>query len=266
MRPDELLALSRSISRQLRKKKLELDAASASARPRRAVPDIFFVQSPEGAYPVVSLRSLPCDKYLQGFCMPCGYSSGRPQLIRSGQDYTVLMEQIEWLLARFNLLFRKRATGRLTGYCLRSGHQRDAYMMELAGQSSFFSDREVPPSLRKSILQRLAAFQKQHNITFHIVLETRPEHFLCAEKQGELAELSDLFRELNVAVNFGFEYRDHFLRNCLYGKDLDLDDFVDAVRIAHAYRLDPGAFLFCGGCILTVDEMLQELKSIYTRE
>ncbi len=261
MRSDELLALSRSVSRQLRKKKLELDTASTPLCPDPAVPDIFFVQSPEGDYPVVSLRSVPCDKYLQGFCMPCSYSSGRSPLVRSGQGYQVVLDQIEWLLARFDIFFRQRTTGLLTGYRLRSGHRRNAYMMELAGESSFFSDREIPPFLRKTILKRLDAFQRRRKITFHIVLETRPEHFLLAENQGELAELSDLFRKLNVAVNFGFEYQDHFLRNCLYGKDLEMDNFVDAVRIAHSYHLDPGGFLFCGGCILTVGEMLQELES-----
>lgn len=261
MKHPELLSLARDISRQLRKKKLELESEQGSVSDLLAKPDIFFEKNSDGTYPVVALRSYPCDKYLQGYCLPCGYSGRRYQPTTSRERYDSLLDQLQWLLVNFDTIFRERATGELVGYHLNNAVQGERYMMELAGESSFFSDREIPQRYRKEILATLCDFQYQNNITFHIILETRPEHFVQAEKNGELTELAESLVQLNIALNFGFEYRNSFLRNYLYGKDLALDDFIDAVNIAHKYHLDPGAFLFCGGCILSTEELLSELRA-----
>ena len=261
MKKSDLFSLARDISRQLRKKKLELESKKSSASAQLAIPDIFFEKNSDGTYPVVALRSYPCDKYLQGYCLPCGYSARCYPKTTSRERYNSLLDQLQWLLENFNSVFRERASGNLSGYHLKHAVQGESYMMELAGESSFFSDREIPPKYRKTILSKLFEFQHQNDVAFHVIIETRPEHFVQAEKNGELADLTELFTHLNVAVNFGFEYRDNFLRNNLYGKDLVLNDFIAAVKIAHKYQLDPGAFLFCGGCILSAEEMLSELHA-----
>ncbi len=261
MKKSDLISLAKDISRQLRKKKLGLESERKPTPGQLAIPDIFFEKNSDGTYPVVALRSYPCEKYLQGYCLPCGYSARCYPQTTSQKRYDSLLDQLQWLLENFDSVFRKRATGELAGFHLKNAAQGDRYMMELSGESSFFSDREIPRRYRKKILTALCNFQYQNNSTFHIILETRPEHFLQAEKSGELKELAELLAQLNVAVNFGFEYRDNFLRNYLYCKDLALDDFIAAVNIAHKYHLDPGAFLFCGGCILTTQEILSEVRA-----
>ncbi|MEW6218931.1 MAG: hypothetical protein AB1634_05265 [Thermodesulfobacteriota bacterium] len=170
--------------------------------------------------------------------------------------HETLLPQLEWVLARFDQLVVTRSSGDLPGYRLRPGHGRPWYMLQIAGESSFFRDAEIPPPHRRAILQRLVDFQEDRRINLHVMVETRPEHLVFAAESGELARLSPLFRVLDVVVNMGFEARDPFLRNVLFAKDLDEDMFVRAVGVAKHYRLDPGVFLFTGGHVLTTGEML----------
>ncbi len=83
-------------------------------------------------------------------------------------------------------------------------------MMQLAGESSFFRDAEVPLVYRRAILERLVAFQGERGVNLHLMLECRPEHLLAAARSGELADLAPLLQALDTVVNVGLECHDEF--------------------------------------------------------
>ncbi|HEB79274.1 MAG TPA: hypothetical protein ENI79_02205 [Rhodospirillales bacterium] len=263
----EALALaekSARISKTLRRQRLELEREAAPVN-IATHPDVYFEFAPSGTYPIIAFRTVPCDHYLLGHCSPCSYSA-RPYPAGVGRDeiYASLEPQVVWLERNFDDLFTSRASGQLDGYHFRKSIERPCYMLQIAGEGSFFRDAEIPPAHRRMILERLAALQEARDINLHVMLETRPENLLAAEEQGELEALAPLFRELNVVVNMGYEHHDPFLRNVMFGKVLDERDFQKAVALAHRHRLDPGVFVFAGGHGLTVAKCLTELDGTLT--
>ena len=261
MGPSELLTQSRALSRELRKRRLRHEKKEEPLHVAPEKPDIFFDYAPCGTYPIIALRTVPCDKYILGYCGPCSYSA-RSYPAGLGQQalYAGLMGQLEWVLTHFDELFVKRSNGRLDGYHLREAPERPWYMLQLAGESSFFRDAEVPPNYRRAILERLVLFQEERGVNLHLMLECRPEHLLAVHESGELRELGSLLHALDAVVNVGFECHDDFLRNIVFAKDLELDTFSRAMAIAQSYRLDPGVFLFAGATVLTTSEMLDEVE------
>jgi len=256
---ERLLALSRS----LRKQRLAAERGVASPAGPAHRPDLYYDHAPSGRYPIIALRTVPCDRYVKGMCLPCAYSA-RPYAggIRREMLYASLEWQLEWLLDHFDEVIARHANGRLEGYHLRQGFpDRPWYTLQLAGESSFFRDAEIPPAWRRKILERLAGLQQQRQINLHLMLECRPEDLVAAHESGELDRLNPLFRQLNVVVNMGLEYRNDWLRNHLFAKGLDLDIFERAISVAHGHRLDPGVFVFAGAPVLTAAEILRETRS-----
>ena len=256
------------LSRMLRKQRLRQERQLQNDRALESRPDIYFDLGPDGEYPIIAFRTVPCDLYVKGFCAPCSYSA-RPWVAGAGRDaiHDTILIQLDWILAHFDELFTRRARGKLAGYRFRRvGDRRDTprYMMQLAGESSFFRDDEIPPRYRRLIWERLAIFQQQKGVQLHVMLETRPEHLVAAGKTGELDELASLFEQLNVVVNMGFEVADDWLREVVFMKKLTKEIFREAVEIAHAYHLDPGVFVYPGLEVLSVPEMLSVLRDTLT--
>jgi radical SAM enzyme (TIGR01210 family) len=254
------------ISRELRQRRLWHERANTPLAGPRLQPDIYFERSPSGDYPIVALRTVPCDKWVLGLCAPCGYSArSYPENVSREDIYASIMAQLEWLLDRFDELFVQRASGALEGYQLRPAPPRPWYTLQIAGASSFFRDAEIPPSYRRKILERLLAFQEANDINLHVMLETRPEHLVRAAESGELEVLKPLLRGLDVVVNVGYEASDSFLRNVVFAKGLEEAVFEMAMRVASSYDLDPGVFVFAGGYILTPAEVLRETQRTLDR-
>lgn len=267
--PAELLAQSRKLSRELRKRRLRYEKKKQPLHHALIKPDIYFDHAPCGTYPIIALRTVPCDKYVLGYCGPCSYSArSYPTGLSQPEIYAGLMGQLEWVLTHFEELFVTHASGRLDNYRLREAPERPWYMLQLAGESSFFRDAEVPPKYRRAILGRLIAFQEEKGVNLHLMLECRPEHLLAAHESGELKELEPLLDALDVVINVGFECRDDFLRNVVFAKDLNCGVFSQAIEVAQSYRLDPGVFLFAGATVLTTSEILDEVgrSLIYLQE
>ena len=257
-----------ALSHMLRKARLRHEQRRQDERTLADRPDIYFDLGPDGEYPIIAFRTVPCDLYVKGFCAPCSYSA-RPWVAGAGRTaiHETIPIQLDWLLAHFDELFTCRANGKLAGYRFRrDGGRRDAprYMMQLAGESSFFRDDEIPPQYRRQILERLAAFQQEEGVQLHVMLETRPEHLVAAEETGELEELAPLFEQLSVVINMGFEVADDWLREVVFMKNMPMETFRTAVEIAHAHNLDPGVFIYPGLEILSTPEMLEVLRDTLT--
>lgn len=225
-------------------------------------PDVFLEWSPEGPYPVIAYRSRSCRHSIKGLCTPCAYSS---RLVESHFDENELERfldrQTDWILKEFPSLFPSKSSAGGFADWARPNGRRQLYVIELSGPGSFFHDSEIPPALRRRILQRFAEFREQQEIDLCVMLECRPEDLLAAGDSGELEGLRDLFESLKVVVNMGLEDQDEFLRNTVYAKDLTLFNFERATRMAKQYRLDPGAFIFSGAFILTPAEALNAVKN-----
>ena len=255
---NRLLALSRA----LRKQRLAAERGAESPVGPAQRPDLYYDYAPCGRYPIIALRTVPCDRYVKGMCLPCAYSA-RPYAGGLGREllYASLEQQLEWVLDHFDDVVARHANGKLEGYQLRKGFpDRPWYTLQLAGESSFFRDAEIPPARRRKILERLIEFQQQRQINLHLMLECRPEDLVGAHESGELDRLTPLFRQLDVVVNMGLEYRNDWLRNHLFAKGLDLAIFERAVAVAHGHRLDPGVFVFAGAPVLTAAEILRETR------
>lgn len=256
-----LLDRSRALTRELRKRRLRYERAAEPLAGPPQRPDIYWDHAPSGRYPIIAFRSVPCDKYVLGFCGPCSYSArSHPLGLTREALYGSLPHQLEWVLDRFDELFVAGASGQLPGYRLRNAPPRPWYMLQLAGESSFFRDAEVPPAQRRAILERLVAFQEERGINFHLMLESRAEHLVTVERSGELRDLAPLLRALDAVVNVGFEAEDDFLRNVAFGKDLARDCFIEAMQVAKAHGLDPGVFVFAGATFLTTAEILEQTE------
>ena len=258
---EALLATGRALSRKLRARRLLLENIREPLQELPTKPDIFFEQAPNGLYPIVAFRTVPCDNYIKGYCHPCSYSArSYPSNLSGDEINRALLKQFDWLIDNFDAVCLQHADGNLKGYRLHNHLAKPSYMLQLAGMSSFFSDMEMPPLMRKTILERLVAFQERKNINLHVMLETRPEHLVTANDKGELSALSSLLQRLNAVVNMGFEAHDDFLRNVVFAKKLQLALFERAVSVAKQFCLDPGIFLFAGGFILTIAEILAEMR------
>ncbi|ANB02039.1 hypothetical protein [Ectothiorhodospira sp. BSL-9] len=256
---EQLLDRALALTRELRKRRLRHERATAPLAGAPQRPDIYWDHAPSGRYPIIAFRSVPCDKYVLGFCGPCSYSArAHPAGLTREAQYASLPRQLEWLLERFDDLFVAEASGRLPGYRLRSAPRRPWYMLQLAGESSFFRDAEVPPIQRKMILERLLTFQEERGVNLHLMLECRAEHILNVERSGELRDLAPLLRSLDAVINVGFEAENDFLRNVGFAKDLPRTSFIKAMKVAQVYGLDPGVFVFAGATFLTVAEILEQ--------
>ncbi|MBF0436739.1 MAG: hypothetical protein HQL77_15390 [Magnetococcales bacterium] len=249
-----------SISRRLRQAQTHLHKTLHTDLTAFAQADIYFEPGPDGDYPIVALRSVPCSYYLHGYCTPCAYSARpRPSSDIRQDPYPALLKQVDNLLSRFDELFLHRTNGQLPGYRIRQRKHDRIYMLQLAGESSFFSDREIPPDYRRNILDRFLQFSNKHHVDWHLMLEVRPEDLVKASESGELDRLQPLLETLNVVVNMGFEHDDQFLRQVIFAKNLDQNVFLKAISIAKHHGLDPGVFLFAGAFILTPREVLQQM-------
>lgn len=260
--PNVLKGRVKTLSRQLRQAQMRRHQTIHHDVPPFPQADIYFEPGPGGDYPIVTLRSLPCSYFLRGNCAPCAYSARpRPAQNKNLDPYSGLLRQVDDLLARFDDLFSRKADGQLPGHRLRHRKHDRIYTLQLAGESSFFSDHEIPPAYRREILERFRNFGQQQGVDWHLMLETRPEDLTKAAQSGELNRLQPLLESLNVVVNMGFEHENDFLRQVIFAKDLDKADFLRALTVAQSHGLDPGVFLFAGGFILTPQEALQEVAN-----
>jgi radical SAM enzyme (TIGR01210 family) len=261
-----LVARSRALSRALRAARRREDTRALEDRHGTPQgPDVYFDVGPSGWYPIIALRTVPCDLYQAGSCVPCAYSA-RPALPPMAPEAyrASLLDQVDRFFEAYARdSFVKGSPLRKPGSPASRVDARRP--IQIAGQSSFFRDAEIPREARRAILERVLEWQGRLGLRLQVMLESRPEHLVAAAASGELDELAPLLRTLGSVVNIGYEYDDDDLRNVLFDKRLARTDFESAIRAAHARGLDPGAFAFVGGTVLTQTEALDALDRTLRR-
>lgn len=226
-------------------------------------PFLFHTPNLCGDYAVIVLGSRRCSKYTAGNCTPCHYS-GLPHPKVLGQEglRTGLLAQVDHLVENFDALVLDRQRGDGHGYRLPRRFPRGRFAdFELAGEGSFLADPEIPPEVRRAILDNVAALSERRQMDLHVGLEVKAEDVLRAEQRGELASWASLPEQLNLSLLMGFESRDDTVRGLLFAKGLAIGDLERAITIAHRRALRPVCFVYAGAHALTEDEIVRDTRA-----
>ncbi len=262
MDPDklrELSLLSSRIARTLRRNACHKELTDVPQRP-----DFFYEQGEFGDYPIFAYPGRMCNQYAAGFCTPCGYSGiPRSERIPIEDFYCAQVNQTQYIIDHFDEIIAGKQTGYLDKHNV---HKRfpdgPVYKLQLAGESSFFRDAEIPRENRMKILQLFDRFAVDNRINLHIMLETRPEHMLAVSGSGELGEYRDLgfIKNFTLVVNMGFEAYDEVSRNVLFNKNMALADLEESIRVAKDFDLDPSLFVFIGPHSMSEMEVVEDTR------
>lgn len=230
-------------------------------------PGFFYEQGEFGDYPIFAYPGKKCDQYAAGFCTPCGYSGiPRSDRLKLSDFYHAQIDQTQYVLDHFHEIIESKQSGYLNKHRVyKRFPDGPTYKLQLAGESSFFRDAEIPMENRFQILEMFDRFSMQNKVNLHIMLEVRPEHLIKAEASGELDVYRDRgwIKNFTLVVNMGFECFDEVTRNLIYNKNLRLNALEQSVKIAKAYDLDPSLFVFLGGHSLNEAEILADtLKTL----
>ncbi len=227
-------------------------------------PYFFYEQGEFGDYPIFAYPGKKCDQYEAGYCTPCGYSGiPRSKNIPISAFYAAQLDQTEFVLKHFDEIIANKQSGTLDKHNVFKPYpQGPVYKLQLAGESSFFRDAEIPKSNRLAILERFDRFCDVNQINLHIMLETRPEHLIRAHRSGELDTYKKrgYIEKFTMVVNMGFESIDDLTRNVIYNKNLDLGQLEESIAIAKAFDMDPSLFVFIGGHSLSEKEILDNTR------
>jgi archaeosine synthase beta-subunit len=149
---------------------------------------------------MVVLRTGGCEyaRRADGGCTVCGFLDNAVD----GISETAIQYQLDTLLSRVDLA----GVGEF----------------DLLTLGSFLNDREVSPSLRASLLHRVAKLPSIQRVSF----ESRAEYITLDNLRACKAALGDKAGELGI----GLESADDHIRNEIIRKGLEKEAFVDVVR------------------------------------
>lgn len=215
-----------------------------------------------GAFAEYNLRGCHCKRSKAGLCTPCFYSKF-PSIIGI-KDYTeYLMEQIDKIIDDFDRAVIDKINGKIY-YDREKLNYKDCEPIALCitPVGSFFDKLEFSDIVRIHLLKRL--IKKSDELSRDIILyvETHVLDFIDWAKDKTDDELS-LMQQLHLRVVFGFESRQKFVRNILYGKNMNLEDFELAITLAKKYELAPYAFVFAGLYPMSHNEILSDTKESF---
>ncbi len=111
----------------------------------------------------------------------------------------------------------------------------DKYSLKIFNSGSFFDDREVPQSVRRSIYERIA---KINNVK-EVVFESRPE-YLNAET---LAELKNDLKNNYIEIGIGLESVSDYVRINYINKGFLFKEFVEKLKLCKELGVGVKAYL-----------------------
>ena len=215
-----------------------------------------------GAFAEYNLRGCHCRRSKAGLCTPCFYSKF-PDIIGI-RDYTeYLIEQIDKLIDDFDRAIIDKKSGEVY-YNIEKLVYKDCEPIALCitPVGSFFDSLEFSERARVHLLRRL--LKKSDELSRDIILyvETHVLDFINWSN-GNITEEILLMKRLHLRIVFGFESKDEFVRNVLYGKGINLKDFELAVKLVQKYELTPYAFVFAGLYPMSHNEILSDVKATF---
>lgn len=216
-----------------------------------------------GAFAEYNLRGCHCRRSMAGLCTPCFYSKF-PDIVGI-KDYTeYLIEQIDKLIDDFDKAVIEKRSG-VIYYANEKMNYIDSEPIALCitPVGSFFDSLEFSERARNHLLKRLV--KKSNELSRDIILyvETHVLDFINWCKGNRTEEIL-LMKQLHLRIVFGFESKNEFVRNVLYGKNIDLKSFELAVELVRKYEFTPYAFVFAGLYPMSHYEILADVRDSFT--
>lgn len=219
-----------------------------------------------GSWPEFIFRGTFCKRTFKGYCSPCFYSQfpiGKKQV---GQKYIeMIRKQFDYVIHNFDELVIKRQYG------IHKNRQESFITFVLTPTGSYFDDKEFPQFLRIEMLNKLVQKAKQYEMNFQLLIEchckdwNRLDFSLDATKDE-----MQLLNKLNTKVLFGFESSNDYVRNILYNKNLEMDEFEKAYKEVKSLGLEVGIFIFAGlfsmNDFLTIEDVSRSIRFALDRK
>lgn len=192
-----------------------------------------------GSWPEFIFRGTFCRRTFKGYCSPCFYSQFSIEKKEKGENYiNMIRHQFEYVIDDFDNLVVKRQYGTC---------KRRYITFVLTPTGSYFDDEEFPQSLRIEMLEKLFQKSKQYEQGFQLIIECHCKDWNKLDFNSTYTKKEiQLLRKLNTKVLFGFESADEYVRNILYNKNLEMDEFIKAYTEVTNEGLGVGIFIFAG--------------------
>lgn len=219
-----------------------------------------------GAFVEYNLKTIHCVRSAAGLCTPCFYSKF-PNAIdtnHSEKYQLFLKNQIDYILDNFDECILSKQIGK-SYYRVADLHfpQNEPISCCITPIGSFFDEKEMPTCIRQYLLKRLINISASYQRDVILYVESHVKDFNKYIVEQATSEELDMLRRLHIRIVFGFESKDNFVRNVLYGKNLSLEEFENAVRRAQKEELGTYAFTFVGLYPMTHFETLSDVKNSF---
>lgn len=213
-----------------------------------------------GAWPEFIFRGTFCRRTFNGYCSPCFYSQFPIDKKEKGIDYIKMIRcQFDYVINNFEELVIKRQYG------IQREEKNDFITFVLTPTGSYFDNEEFPQFLRIEMLEKLVEKANQYERNIQLLIEchckdwNKLDLFLDSTKKE-----IQLLKELNAMVLFGFESSNDYVRNVLYNKNLEMEEFEKACTKAQNIGLEIGIFIFAGlfsmNDLLTIEDVSSSIR------
>lgn len=197
-----------------------------------------------GAWPEFIFRGTFCKRTFQGYCSPCFYSQFPIDKKETGISYkNMIRKQFNYVIQNFKELVVNRQYDFLDN----SDKSSNMIRFVLTPTGSFFDEAEFPQKIRIEMLSKLVNFSNEYGFKLQLHIECHCKDLIEIDINSEDTKFEfELLKKLHTKVLFGFESADEYVRNVLYNKNLSMNEFLQAYRIAKRGGLDVGVFVFAG--------------------
>lgn len=220
-----------------------------------------------GAFVEYNLRSIHCSRSLAGMCSPCFYSKFPDSVeVNNGNEEYVsfLKEQIDYIVDNFDEAVISKQIGKVY---YRTSELRyvdnEPVSCCITPVGSFFDEKEMPTIVRKYLLERLISVSESHHTDIILYVESHVKDFNSYVAHYVNDDELNMFHRLHLRIVFGFESKNEYVRNVLYGKNLNIEEFEEAITNAKKRKLGTYAFTFVGLYPMTHLEVISDIEESF---
>lgn len=219
-----------------------------------------------GSWPEFIFRGTFCKRTFKGYCSPCFYSQFPIEKKEMGEKYNEMIRcQVDYVINNFDKLVIQRQYG------THKECQNSLISFVLTPTGSYFDNEEFPQFLRIEMLNKLVQKAQQYHVDLRLFIECHCKDWNKLDfSQNATKREIQLLRKLNAMVLFGFESANDYVRNVLYNKNLEMDEFEKAYKEVKKTGLEVGVFIFAGlfsmNDLLTIEDVNKSICFALDRE
>lgn len=219
-----------------------------------------------GSWPEFIFRGTFCKRTFKGYCSPCFYSQFSIDKKEIGEKYIEMIRcQFDYVIDNFYDLVINRQYG------TQREQKRNFITFVLTPTGSYFDDNEFPQFLRIEMLNKLVDKAKLYEKDFQLLIECHCKdwnelNFSLDSTKEEI----QLLKKLNTKILFGFESANDYVRNVLYNKNIEMEEFDKAYKKVKSLGLEVGVFIFAGlfsmNDLLTIEDVSNSIRFALDRK